>query len=635
MEWTELGGDEAETVLANLIYSEHPTATRVRPSRGDFGLDVLNPSKGEPAKYDNYQIKKYAKTLTQRQKRDVEDSFRRVLIGMVRREPRKVPLADWYLVAPVDLTVDKMLDWFDAMPDAVIADMFANEKLALTGAEKQEIRAWKSAPGRIIKWEGRSFCETMAGKYRHVIDYYLHGGEEQLRHAVAEMTAILLRDTTLPAPTAASDTAALVTPAELIPHLHRVFNALDTDPHYRYEFSLDLAPREITRQEGMVAATQMTVPDGQTLTFRVYRRFAEAENERPIPFKLMFAADDADFDLEAYDSWRKYGTPLTAPAEVDIDLPGGLGAPLAGGLTEVSVEAVGQTYQVRLRIRKPDGSAGEPMLFTITAKTGPEGTGVWESGTDESGYLTFETKTDLETHAGTWGFKRPRIVGQQIDSVLPIIEFMQDVAAPNTLQIAQTIGPFIDYRDIPSREPAFPESVMNYLRALSIIQGATTTPVLIPDLSEVTPEEALAVIEAAKLLTGQTVFSQWDEARFLPEATPEVGADLSARQVDLDDHYEIKIVEPLIVKVGDAEYTLCAVERRLLSVHYELDETGTIVARPLLNDTAYTVIAPGEPIPDRNFRPVQGRLIGKIAEALAEQQREDSEEGKQQGKDSE
>ena len=46
VEWTELGGDEAETVLANLIYSEHPTATRVRPSRGDFGLDVLNPSKG-------------------------------------------------------------------------------------------------------------------------------------------------------------------------------------------------------------------------------------------------------------------------------------------------------------------------------------------------------------------------------------------------------------------------------------------------------------------------------------------------------------------------------------------------------------------------------------------------------------
>ena len=46
-------------------------------------------------------------------------------------------------------------------------------------------------------------------------------------------------------------------------------------------------------------------------------------------------------------------------------------------------------------------------------------------------------------------------------------------------------------------------------------------------------------------------------------------------------------------------------------------------------------MAPDEPIPDRNFRPVQGRLIGTIAEALAEQQREDSEEEKQQGEDSE
>jgi len=207
---------------------------------------------------------------------------------------------------------------------------------------------------------------------------------------------------------------------------------------------------------------------------------------------------------------------------------------------------------------------------------------------------------------------------------------MQDVASPNTLQIAHPIGPFVDYRDIPSREPVFPEAVMNYLRALSIIQGVTTTPVLIPDLSEVTPAEAMVVIDAAKLLAGQTVFSQWHEARFLSEATPAVGPDLSARQVDLDSHYEIRIVEPLIVKVGDAELTLGAVQRRLLSVKYELDEEGTIVARPLLHDTAYRVLAPGEPVPDRNFKPVGARVLGTIAQAIAEQQRAGDENEEQQ-----
>jgi hypothetical protein len=182
----------------------------------------------------------------------------------------------------------------------------------------------------------------------------------------------------------------LVTPEELAPHLHRLFEVLDADPHYRYEFSFDLTPREITRREGMVAGTRATLPDGRTLTVRIYRRFAEAENERPIPFKLRFAAEDADFDRTAYASWRKYGTPLTAPAEVDIDLPGGLGAPLGGGLTEVSVQGAGHTYQARLPIRKSDGTAAEHLLFTITATSGPEGTGLWEQGTDESGYLTFE-----------------------------------------------------------------------------------------------------------------------------------------------------------------------------------------------------------------------------------------------------
>jgi len=50
------------------------------------------------------------------------------------------------------------------------------------------------APGRIIKWEGRSFCETMAAKYPYAVDHYLHGGDERLRSAVAEMSAILRRD---------------------------------------------------------------------------------------------------------------------------------------------------------------------------------------------------------------------------------------------------------------------------------------------------------------------------------------------------------------------------------------------------------------------------------------------------------
>ena len=613
VEWTELGGDEAETVLANLLYSEYPSATRVRPSRGDFGIDVLKPNPREPGRFDDHQIKRYAQTLTNTQKRDIEKSFRRALIGLVRRE---VALADWYLNMPVDPTIDNLLDWFNAMPDKVIAEMFEDEELALTESEKQEIRDWRAAPGRIIKWEGRTFCDTLAAKYSYVIDYYLHGGAERLRQAVAAMTALLNRGADLRDAAAGVDTAASVTPEEMTAHLNRIFEVLDTDPHYRYGFSVDPSPPEILRQENLVAATQQIQPNGQTLTFRVFRRFAEAVHERPIPFNLRFAAEEAGFDADAYESWRKYGTPLTAPAEVELHLPGGLGAPFSGGLSDVSVQGAGHTYEARLRIRRSDGSVGEPITFSITARTGPEGTGMWETGTNQSGNLTFETKTNLDTGSGTWGFTRPRIVGEEINDILPSIEFLQDVTTGNVLQVAERRGPFVDYREIPTREPIFPDPVIDYLRALSTIQEATSVPVLVPDLTTITPADARAVIDAAALLSGQSVVTNdWSRAQFKSGATPSIGQNLEEQQVGLDKHYQIKIFEPLIVKVGTQELTLGTVERLLLSVKFELDENGVITALPFLNDTTYRTLSPGVPVPDRDNRPVQGKLLGTLAEA--------------------
>lgn len=153
VEWSELGGDEAETVLANLLYSERTSSTRVRPSRGDFGIDVLDPSKRDAGMYDVYQIKRYAKTLTASQKKEVEKSFRRVLVGLVRREP-PVPLGDWYLIAPVDNTVDKQLDWFHPMPDRVINEMFEDAELALTEEETQRITAWRKPLGASSSGKG-------------------------------------------------------------------------------------------------------------------------------------------------------------------------------------------------------------------------------------------------------------------------------------------------------------------------------------------------------------------------------------------------------------------------------------------------------------------------------------------------
>jgi hypothetical protein len=50
VEWTVISGEQAETVLANLTYNEHPAAVRVSPSQGDYGIRGVGRSNGRGAR---------------------------------------------------------------------------------------------------------------------------------------------------------------------------------------------------------------------------------------------------------------------------------------------------------------------------------------------------------------------------------------------------------------------------------------------------------------------------------------------------------------------------------------------------------------------------------------------------------
>ncbi|WP_409429177.1 hypothetical protein [Mycobacterium sp. SMC-11] len=625
--WSELEPGQAETLLAVLLYNEHRRAVRVRPSRGDYGIDVLNPNPEAPETFDVYQIKYFHGTLTAGQKGQVEKSFRRVLIGLVRRG---IPLANWYLLAPVDNTIDAQLDWFNAMPGNVIAEMFDDARFIkldkkqppLTDDEKARITAWHNQPGRIIDWEGRSACVTLAAKYPFVVDYYMHGGREHLNQAFTELVS-LIRGPEAAVPTPGE----LLAPADVRSHLDNLKNALDKDPHFLYAFSVDPTPpdlaviaglsqqgfdldraaTEIVTAPDLVAATQQPLSDGWTLTFRIYQRFAEALNERPIPIRLTFASAEATFDRHAFDMWRKYGTPLTAQAHVDADLPGGLGTQ---GLAEVSMQSPGVNYDVRFRIRTPAGAFGEELSFAITVTRGPDGTGTREYGTDATGFLTVELLSDTENQTGTWHFTREDIVGAEVVSALPSIEFLQDLTAPNTLQVAERLGPFVDYRDIPDeRHPKFHDDVMDYLRALVIIQQHTPTPIRIPDLTTLTRRDINAVFEASALVNGQAVITAWDSigtvvGRPADDAGPE-------QEIDFTSEYQLLVMLKLIVEVGDQKLILGTVAQYALSARYGVEGDG-IVARPYRNDTLQKTFSP---LPDAAGA-LEGHVLGRRVGSL-------------------
>lgn len=599
--WTVLGGDLAETVLSNLLYNEHTNAVRIRPSQGDLGIDVLVPvdATGEP--FDVYQLKKFADNLEDSEKRQIKGSFRRFLVGVGRYG---MPAADWYLMMPLDPTKDNYLAWFNGMPSEVIADMFADAELALTEQEKQRIKAWRQADGRRIEWKGALYCDNLAAKYRFVIDYYLHGADQIIREAVKDVASLLKTDQSLPASAAAgARTVALMTPAELFDHLTTLNRVLDTDPHYRYAISLDPAPPDIVNEPDLVAATQVTQEDGQTVTVRVLQRFAEALNERPIKLDFKFLTDHATFDRQAFDMWRKYGKALTAPAEVTADLPGGLGDAMSGGVAQVSIGAAGQTQEARFRIRRPDGTTGEPLPFSITMSEGAAGDS--GQGCDHTDFLTFEVISDRELQTGTWDFKRKRLVGAEVVAALPSIEFMQELQAPNILEIASKYGQFVTYGEIPPNEYVFPDGVVDYLRALATVQTATATPILIPDLTTVRTADVEAAAEAAALVSGQTVVVDWDRMELTPVADMQPAGP--EQEVDLANHYQLLKLERLILHVGGQELVLGAKSTAFLSATVETDN-DKLIAHPFLNTTAHKEFS-AAPAAIRECEQYEGRVL--------------------------
>lgn len=582
VEWAALSGEDVEAVVSNLLYNEYPRAVRIRPSQGDFGIDVLVPSQKAPGSWDVYQIKKFATTLDESHKRQIEKSLRRLLVALARRG---VPVEDWYLVMPLDPTLENRLDWFQSMPAKAISAVSRDRDLALTDEEKHKISQWHGAPGRIIDWKGLDFCQAMTSKYWYVPDYYLHGGSERIRAAVAEVAKILHRDVMLPTSHDERATSPLQ-PSDIVDHLRRLQHALDGDPHFRYGVSLDPAPPEILDEPGLVAAAQEIEPDGACVTFRIYARFVEAVNERPIPVTVNFTVVDPGFDHDAFDMWRKFGTALTAPAVIDAGLPGGLGDGSIDGLVHITPFAGGRQSQVRLRVRKPDGTAGHPVAFALASTTGLDGTGTHAQGSDESGLVRVEGLIDAQDMSGTFSFSIGELSGAEAAAVLPAAEFAADLVHPSTLQIAGRYGPFHDVFQIPETEPLIEPWLLRYIRALATVQARVAAPLLVPDLAAVQIADVRSAVSAAALIGGDTVVGNW--AGFSFEAD-------TAMPIDPEADYELLTTEPLTLALGAHTIVLGAVSTRLLSAKLTPGGAGKVQALPSSNDTAHRVLLADPP----------------------------------------
>jgi hypothetical protein len=278
----------------------------------------------------------------------------------------------------------------------------------------------------------------------------------------------------------------------------------------------------------------------------------------------------------------------------------------------VSLHRGEQTYDAHLRIRRPDGSVGRALKFTMTSKY-EDGT-ISERGIDETGFLTINVVTDTIKGTGSFGVSRSRIVGEQIDAALPTVEFLNELHEPNILQASWPRAPFGDYIRVPERTPKFPESVIEYLHSLSVIQTRSDQPVLIPDLTTLTTGDVQDINEAADLISGETLRSSWTRFRWT-SGRPRATTRTYVGEIDPRDHYQLLIIDPLIVNVGEDQLTLGTIRTLLLSVRLVPGEKD-IEAFPLLNDTMERTFDPNTPAPDRSNRPVLGKSLGALDDLL-------------------
>lgn len=583
VEWTVLSGELAESVLSVLIYSEHPRALRIRPSQGDGGVDILVPNDVAAAKTDVYQVKKFATNLSTSQKGQIDRSYWR-LLNLIANE--KIHVANWYLFMPLDPTPENQT-WFADLSNRALThyeDVLANpakyHKEPATAEGVVRIRQWIYDPETSTEWRGLIACEALAAKYPYVIDYYLHGGRDQLESAMSKLASLLRVDHDITHTADGPD----VQPADLREHLRRIQSVLDVDPHFRYGVSLDPKPPTLTPEGDLVAAAQEIAEDGTCLTFRIYTRFAEALNERPVPIRLKFSFEAETPEFEQFELWRKYGKPVTLPAAIEMNLPGGLGGSHPEGTVSVGASADRVPYVLRHRLVDMDGNSLATVPMTMEpSSAGTDGTGLWTRGRDSTGVIEIELLCDLTEQVVNLELQMHDPTGSVVVDALDAYKFLTHWQPGNRLEISGPQGPFRPFVELSEATQSLVEpQALRLLAALATAQTRIQETLRVPDVTQMTSADVRALFDAASMVDGQTIVGHWTEARFNP---------MDGVEPDIDTEVECEIVENLKLKVGESQHVLGVATLRLQSATIHQTDDG-FVLKPEQNDLAFRSLDP-------------------------------------------
>lgn len=500
--WTRYSGEDVESVLATFISLEERNAIKIRPSRGDGGIDLIVYLDAETV--DIYQIKKFAENLKNSQKAQIENSWQEL---SATTAVLHVKINSWHLVMPLDPT-NENLRW-------------AKELVEPSGTK--------------FIWDGLSRVDGWASKYPEVIDYYFSNGKEE----ISEYAAKLLSMANLPD---CSD------PVILENRLRDLCSNLDKlDPYYAYSVHVlseyDKRDDFCTRAPGVVMSQILVTPGAGRIAIDVIEKTPIASMLHPLTFSVKIIAG-TDEEKEQVQNYIEYGMPFTSlPAEVidqDCQLP-------VGRSYEGFRRGIIKSFDLNTSncIRSASlfwEGCGELQL--IVDKTTHGTKGVFFSAHDDTETFKLNFKWDASQPGGTLNYefsfsnlanKRSRDVARTYRFLSEATDKKVDLRINGTSALSFNLDIRDDLIDLIN-------IIYGLAVALETVNRAADSEMPFPDVYKTTKGEIANLRDAARLLDGESVVHSWESHWF----------NLDGDKVQNLECPSLALwIKPLTVRLGD------------------------------------------------------------------------------------
>lgn len=480
--WTTLEPGTTEKVISVMLCRRHPAARRIRPSRGDGGLDVVVPV-GPGGQVDVDQIKYFSKNLGAGQKRQIHHSLE-AAIATHEDPDSSYRIRQWHVTMPLDATRE--------------LETWLRETAEQLGAPFP------------VAIRGLLFVEGLVTAYPEVVDYYVHNGAARVNELVADLSnlaGLARRD----------DAGNRIEPDQAEAPLRRLHQSLNRDdPHFRYEFQVSDQPPPMIDRPMLVCSATNCGPDG-CVTWHVFAKHADFHHDRPVPLNLTFRPERTTEQQRAdWASAMTYGTDveLAGPGVVtaDLDLPAGLGH--SGELSLLRLgparQEPGQGTRARWVLKDPDGTELAALVLHFgDATTGPKG-GERRLGHDPDRLLEVELRSHFAADGEPLAPLRiavrlasPYVLrGVPAQRALPVARFIGAWKAGHRLTVAPEYGAGEVEAAVISSDLAAPAWLTPLVEALAVIGDHTGTALPLPALGDVHPECLDGLLLVADVLRG-------------------------------------------------------------------------------------------------------------------------------------